>query len=626
MVMTQPIDREAAGQAYPGAVRSEGEKPGAQPRELEPDEFDEDLNSVFDFTCELPRDPDAAGADTVPSDPHLLELDHANAIGGFEDADSHGMAPLRTTGAHTTGEAGSPAPGGNADAPGPAGKGDAAMTARPYPRVPNLALRRVRQRMRLSQAQFAEAVRAAGNAMGVPNHCTKRLIQKWESGEHAACRPDYLRVLQAVTGLSARELGFRVFTDEPEEPTAESGDGAESTQGESSDDQDRAGTAAALVPLGLAEYYPDAAVEESMDRLRQALENPSKVDARVAELVEAATSRLFDLEHHSPSRLLAPTVERHMAMATSLLTAAQREGVRRRLTVSSGRTALLAGWLAFDRGDTLSAHRLWDAGLGAAEGTADNALFAASLVHQSYAAARRGDLETAWQLAHTAASRTPHDSRATAWAASRVALYAAQLGEREVAEAAIQRALKLGAHLPDPKPGDGTMPWTRSFGHAALLSSTAHTAALLKDPRAPDYAAQAVDGLSPAKVKARAVALAECALVAAMVGDIDLCLDYGSAAATLTRDLDVSIAADLLYEVVPIILPYCDTRAARELLPQLTRLTRTADRENELRPDLRARPAADGAPAPASSPGGSNAPATQAAPGIPQSKEDGCTS
>ena len=68
--------------------------------------------------------------------------------------------------------------------------------------------------MRLSQAQFADAVRAAGNAMGAANHCTKRLVQKWETGEHAACRPDYLRVLQAVTGLSARELGFRVLPDE----------------------------------------------------------------------------------------------------------------------------------------------------------------------------------------------------------------------------------------------------------------------------------------------------------------------------------------------------------------------------------------------------------------------------
>ena len=80
--------------------------------------------------------------------------------------------------------------------------------------------------MRLSQAQFAEAVRAAGNAMGVPNHCTKRLVQKWETGEHAACRPDYLRVLQAVTGLSARELGFRVLPDDSGATEGANGEGA----------------------------------------------------------------------------------------------------------------------------------------------------------------------------------------------------------------------------------------------------------------------------------------------------------------------------------------------------------------------------------------------------------------
>jgi hypothetical protein len=90
-----------------------------------------------------------------------------------------------------------------------------------------------------------------------------------------------------------------------------------------------------------------------------------------------------------------------------------------------------------------------------------------------------------------------------------------------------------------------------------------------------------VDALGPAKVKARAVVLAEAALTAAIVGELELCLDYGSSAATLTRDMDVSIAADILYEVVPIVLPYSDTRAVRELLPQLTRLTRTADLEDE---------------------------------------------
>lgn len=55
-----------------------------------------------------------------------------------------------------------------------------------------------------------------------------------------------------------------------------------------------------------------------------------------------------------------------------------------------------------------------------------------------------------------------------------------------------------------------------------------------------------------------------------------------SPAAQLTRERDVRIAADILYEVVPGVLPYySDTRTARELLPQLTRLNRTADLEHE---------------------------------------------
>ena len=455
------------------------------------------------------------------------------------------------------------------------------MTTRPFPRTPNLALRRVRQSMRLSQAQFAEAVRAAGNAMGVPNHCTKRLVQKWESGEHAACRPDYLRVLQAVTGLSVRELGFRLLPDE----SGVSVGYDDAAGGEGGDHPGRGdavgGAGAVFARSGMTEYGSDMVIEGSLDRLRYALEHPSTVDARTAEFVESATERLFDIEPHSPARLLAPTVDRHLSTVTSLLTAAQHEGVRRRLLVCSGRTALLAGWLAFDRGDTPSANRLWDAAIGSAEGALDSALLAACLTYQSYAAARRGDPGSAWQLAHDASSRTPDDPRATAWATSRVALYAAQFGERQAAEAAMQRTLEIGASLLRPKPGDYSVPWMRSFDPAGLLSSTAHTVAVLKGRHAGEYAIKAVDALGPAKVKARAVVLAECALAAAMVGELELCLDYGSSAAALTRDLDVSVAADLLYQIVPIVLPYSDTRSVRELLPQLTRLNRAIDLEHE---------------------------------------------
>ena len=459
---------------------------------------------------------------------------------------------------------------------------ESVVTTRPFPRIPNLALRRARLSMRLSQAQFAEAVRAAGNAMGVPNHCTKRLVQKWESGEHATCRPDYLRVLQAVTGLSARELGFRVLPDESGVIVG-SGDGQEGAVDDHSREAGTTGGAAAAFAMsGLTEYDADAAIEGSMDRIRYALENPSTVDSRTAEFVETATARLFDLQFHSPSRLLAPTVDRHLATVTRLLTVAKLEGVRRRLMVAAGRSAMLAGLLAFDRGDTPTSNRLWDTSISAAEGTLDAAVLAASLTCLSYSASRRGDAGTAWQLAHVAGQHMRDDPRAASWAATRVALHAAQLGEREAAYAAMERSLELGGGLPSPRPGDGGTPWMRFFDLAKLLSSTARTAALLKDPNAADHMTGAVDALGPAKVKARAVVLAECALVAALVGELELCLDYGSAAAALTREMDVSVAADILYEVVPLVLPYSDTRAVRELLPQLTRLHRTADLEDEV--------------------------------------------
>jgi hypothetical protein len=424
--------------------------------------------------------------------------------------------------------------------------------------------------MRLSQAQFAEAIRAAGNAMGAPNHCTKRLVQKWETGEHAACRPDYLRVLQAVTGLSARELGFRILPGDSGLSAATAAD----TDGHAN----QAGAAFAM--SGLTEYSANGSIEGSMDRLRYALDHPSTVDARTAELVEASTSRLFDLQHHSPSRLLAPTVDRHIGTLTALVTAARHETVRRRLLSSAGRSALLAGWLAFDRGDIASAHRYWDTSIGAAEGTVDAPLLAASLTCLSYAAARRGDPGTAWQLSHTAGQHTPEDRRAAAWATSRTALHAAELGENDAARAAMERALELAGDLPSPRPGDGGVPWTRSFDRARLLSSVAHAAALIEDRHAADYAFQAAEALGPARVKARAVVLAECALVSAIVGELDLCLDYGATSAALTRELDVSVASDLLYAVVPVVLPYSDTRAVRELLPQLTRLTRAVDLED----------------------------------------------
>ena len=56
---------------------------------------------------------------------------------------------------------------------------------------------------------------------------------------------------------------------------------------------------------------------------------------------------------------------------------------------------------------------------------------------------------------------------------------------------------------------------------------------------------------------------------AALTGEFALCLDYGTAAATLAHDLEVSVAAALLQQVVPIVLPHADRQPIRLLLPRL---------------------------------------------------------
>lgn len=62
--------------------------------------------------------------------------------------------------------------------------------------------------MILSQGDFARALREAGERAGVPNDASKRLVQRWESGEVTAPRPVYARALETVTGMPIESLGF----------------------------------------------------------------------------------------------------------------------------------------------------------------------------------------------------------------------------------------------------------------------------------------------------------------------------------------------------------------------------------------------------------------------------------
>ncbi|KOX37221.1 MULTISPECIES: helix-turn-helix domain-containing protein [unclassified Streptomyces] len=74
--------------------------------------------------------------------------------------------------------------------------------------VPNDVLRAVRIGLRLSQDDFAKALRRAGQESGEPNEASKRLVQRWESGTSRTPRGVYARALERVTGRPVEALGF----------------------------------------------------------------------------------------------------------------------------------------------------------------------------------------------------------------------------------------------------------------------------------------------------------------------------------------------------------------------------------------------------------------------------------
>lgn len=62
-------------------------------------------------------------------------------------------------------------------------------------------VREQRRRLRMSQGDFAFAIREAGDQLGEPNRCSKRLVQKWERGKQVTPQLNYQRALEWATGL-----------------------------------------------------------------------------------------------------------------------------------------------------------------------------------------------------------------------------------------------------------------------------------------------------------------------------------------------------------------------------------------------------------------------------------------
>lgn len=62
----------------------------------------------------------------------------------------------------------------------------------------------------MTQKEFADAVRQAGEAIGEPNQIDAQAVQRWERGATKKPHPAHARALESVTGRPISQLGFSI--------------------------------------------------------------------------------------------------------------------------------------------------------------------------------------------------------------------------------------------------------------------------------------------------------------------------------------------------------------------------------------------------------------------------------
>lgn len=275
---------------------------------------------------------------------------------------------------------------------------------------------------------------------------------------------------------------------------------------------------------------------EPSDALRHALNRPEVANEKAVNLIAESTAYFFGLEQHRPARVMMPILAQHTRDVAAMLTGTRHQPFRHRLAIAGGQAAALAGWLAFDLGDTAAAHRYWDSALACARSAGDGPLFACILTYLSYSAAEHGDPHTAWQLAHTAIRHAESIPRAQALMAARAAQEAARIGDSGVVIAELELALDFGSEMAPAAPEDDTEPWCRFVDRAYLWAMAANVYIRLgavDDAHA--AAVRALDSLSGDQVKTRAIVLAETAHAFARIGGTERAIQCATKQPTSQR-------------------------------------------------------------------------------------------
>lgn len=313
--------------------------------------------------------------------------------------------------------------------------------------IPNVRLRAIRESRSESRREFARALRRQAETMGENLACDERRIARWERGEVRWPRSAYRRVLAALLGMPAEQLGFQPpvgvseamsGTGEPYSPApiirrADLWDGpppapSPAPQRSRAPARGQSGSAASDAPA----YGPVLeATPGALESLDAAVDELCRNYARwpVGELRELTLKRL--------------------AVTTRLLESAPRPAERRRLLVAAGWMSAVLGCVHFDVGDR---HRAESArqsvqDLATEAGHGELTAWAWELAAWfALAEGRFGDAITSAQAGATATG----ESSVAARLALHEAKASARLRHRRRAEEALERARTILDRLPWP--------------------------------------------------------------------------------------------------------------------------------------------------------------------------------
>jgi tetratricopeptide (TPR) repeat protein len=322
--------------------------------------------------------------------------------------------------------------------------------------------------------------------------------------------------------------------------------------------------------LGLSLAGLPASQSESWDRLAQVLDRSTALDLASVEHLERRTAELFQREEAVPARELMPALSEHLRRLGQILKGNVPSALEGRLVSTVGESLALYGWLAFDRGDHVSALRWYDKAVAAARKAGDNPLLACVLTYRSYLEEATGRLGQARDLLVEAEgmARGRGSAATRSWIAARLAECRAGLREQTEALRALERATTAFDYA-EP---EHERVWTRFYNGSRLGSLTVTTYVRLRHPGVESVADQVIGSLPRTDAKVKAIILADVATAQIHRQQYERGAELAHQALDVTLAQEASLGTQRLRQLHQLIAPRRDVAVLSDLSARLATL------------------------------------------------------